>query len=284
MDPADILPDSSIELTDGFCLVNGDTVVLNHHDIEYYDYGAHLVYLKSSASFAEDIEEGAVTAVWAGGEEIYQLSLWPSYLSTWPRGPIIRTMPSFYPDNIVAIDLPWAYDDIFGYVPDAREDPRVVEALKKYGQYREGLSCEIISIQFNSSGHAVMQLELSNGDEQSYYYLDPAKMGIGLFHYFTNGLTLWDADEAISYENQTEHIQPDPWDSWDLDWMSILEGKSSVQLTISYEDFEEVPSGSYLAYFRFPGPGSAVGPDELNQSQGRIWLGELWLSSEVLID
>jgi hypothetical protein len=55
-------------------------------------------------------------------------------------------------------------------------------------------------------------------------------------------------------------------------------------LTISYEDFEEVPAGSYQAYFRFPGLGSAVGPEDLNQLHGRIWLGKLWLSREVVVD
>ena len=46
-DLADRLPRSSIELTDGYCLVAGDQVVLNHHDISFYDYGAHLLYLKN---------------------------------------------------------------------------------------------------------------------------------------------------------------------------------------------------------------------------------------------
>ncbi len=42
IDLADRLPESSIELTDGYCLVAGDQVVVNHYDISYYDYGAHV--------------------------------------------------------------------------------------------------------------------------------------------------------------------------------------------------------------------------------------------------
>ena len=36
----------------------------------------------------------------------------------------------------------------------------------------------------------IMTCELYNPDTLDYYYLDPDKMGIGLFHYFTNGLYL----------------------------------------------------------------------------------------------
>ena len=42
--PADVLPDSDIELTDGLCLVAGDQVVLNHSDIDYYDFSARIIY------------------------------------------------------------------------------------------------------------------------------------------------------------------------------------------------------------------------------------------------
>ena len=72
-DPADLLPDSFIELTDGYCLVAGDQVVVNHHDIEYYDYGAHLVYLKDHRSSELILEEAGALKVYAGGEYMYML-------------------------------------------------------------------------------------------------------------------------------------------------------------------------------------------------------------------
>ncbi len=232
MDLADRLPRSSIELTDGYCLVAGDQVVVNHYDISYYDYGAHLVYLKSHRSSAEFLEEAGSLTVYAGGEEIYTAGIHPGYSSYMPTEPFIWTFPTFYEDYIIAIDLMLAtYEAITMEVNDIREDQRIVKALKKYGQYREGLHCEIVSCNYTAPDKVVLRLELSNMDEVNYYYLDPEKMGIGLFHYFSNGLSLWDSEERQAYSNQTEHLSPDPWDSWDMDWMSLLEGGSSATWT-----------------------------------------------------
>ena len=282
-DLADLLPESSKELTDGYCLVAGEQVVVNHKDIEYYDYGTHLIYLKSHMSSEIILEEAGALTVYAGGEEIYTAGTQPGYSSYAPSGPIIWTHPTFYEDNILAFDLIGTYDVMTGSVSDSREDPRIVEALDKYGQYREGLFCEIISLHYSAPDEAVLRLELTNRDAVNYYYLDPEKMGMGLYHYFTNGLNLWGEGEHKSYTHQTEHIQPSPWDSWNLEWMSLLEGGSSVTITIEYRNFELVPHGSYSASFMFPGLQYQVDRDQLAQRHGQIWLGKLRLNREVVV-
>jgi hypothetical protein len=283
MDLADRLPRSAIELTDGYCLVAGDQVVVNHYDISYYDYGAHLIYLKSHISSEALLEEVGSLTVYAGGEEIYTVGTHPGYSSYMPTGPFIWTYPNFYEDYNIAIDLMLAtYEAMTLEVNDIREDQRIVKALKKYGQYREGLHCEISSCNYSAPGEVVLKLKLTNRDEVNYYYLDPEKMGMGPFHYYTNGLSLWDAEEGQSYTNQTEHISPDPWDSWDLDWMSLLGGGSSVMITLEYKNFESVPTGNYWALFEFPGL-AHVDRDQLAQRHGQIWLGKLELKREVVI-
>jgi hypothetical protein len=284
MDLADRLPESSLELTDGYCLVAGDQVVVNHRDISYYDYGAHLVYLKSHRSSAEFLEEAGSLTVYAGGEEIYTVSTHPGYSSSFPpSGPIIWTFSNFYEDYIIAIDLMGIYKVQMEEGSDSREDPRIVKALKKYGQYREGLHCEIVSCSYSAPGEVLLRLKLSNRDDVNYYYLDPEKMGMGLFHYFTNGLSLRNGEARESYTNQVEHMQPYPWDSWDLDWMSLLEGGSSVTITLEYNNFETVPVGTYTARFQFPGL-AHVEQDQLAQRHGQIWLGKLRLYREVVVE
>ncbi len=140
----------------------------------------------------------------------------------------------------------------------------------------------INSINFSSRNDVQLKLKLTNMDSESYYYLDPRKMETGLFHYFTNGLILWDDEAHISYQNQMEYVQPEPWDSWDLEWMSVLEGNASVILSISYANFEEVPEGSYSALFRFPGL-THVERADLDQKDGRIWLGKLEVHSVAVV-
>ena len=283
-DLADRLLRSSIKLTDGYCLVAGDQVVLNHYDIAYYDYGVHLIYLKSHMSSELMLEEAESLTVYAGGEEIYTVPTQPGYSSYMPQGPIIWTFPTFFEDNIIAISLIRSYEAISGGAADSREDPRIVKALEKYGQYREGLQCEIVSIQFSSPDDLVLILELTNKDPENYYYLDPEKMGMGLYHYFTNGVILWDKEAEQTYTHQVDYIEPFPWDSWDLEWMSLLESNSSVTLAIEYDHFELVPPGTYLARFRFPGLGYQVERDQLAQRHGQIWLGELQLNKEVVVE
>ena len=282
MDLANRLPESNLELTDGYCLVAGDQVVVNHRDISYYDYGAHLLYLKSHRSSAEFLEEAGSLTVYAGGKEIYTVNTHPGYSSYMPWGPFIWTFPNFYEDYIIAIDLMATLTGFMEEGSDSREDPRIVKALKKYGQYREGLHCEIVSCNYSTPGEVRLSLKLSNRDDVNYYYLDPEKMGMGLFHYFTNGLSLRDAEERQSYTNHTEHISPVPWDSWDLEWMSLLEGGSSVTITLEYKNFETVPAGTYTAWFRFPGL-VHVEHDQLAQRHGQIWLGKLELNNEVVV-
>jgi len=283
-DPEDLFPDSPLELTDGYCVVAGDRVVLNHHDIDYYDYGTHLIYLKEHRLLSEILEQAeGVLTVYAGGEEIYPLGIHPGFSSYAPAGPFIWTDPTFYADHMIAISQLYTYDVFMGNLDDPRDDPRIVEALKKYDQYREGLHCEIKAIWFSSPDHLALTLSLSNRDAEDYYYLDPEKMGMGLFHYFTNGLTITNLETEQTYSNNVLHVEPEPWDGFNMEWMTLLEGNSSVNITLRYNNFQQAPEGNYLARFMFPGLQYQVERDELVQSQGRIWLGQLQLYREVVI-
>jgi hypothetical protein len=276
-DPVDEPLGPSLHLSDGYCLVADEQVVLNHYDISHYDYGAHLIYLKDHISSDDLLEKSESFVVYAGGEEIYTMGTHPGYSSSFPAtDPFIWTFPTFYEDYILAIDHFGSFGAQAGTSVDSREDPRIVKALKKYGQYLEGLHCEIVSCNYSSPDQVRLQLKLSNRDEMNYYYLDPEKMGMGLFHYFTNGLYL--RNEDGSYTNHTEHVQPNPWDKWELDWMSLLKGGSSVMITLDYKNFDAVPPGTYRALFRFPGL-SHVKREQLAQHRGQIWLGKLELEA-----
>ena len=282
-DPVDQYRGSSGELTDGLCLLVGDQVVVNHNDIEYYDYGTHLIYLKDHMSCEKVLETATELKVYAGGEEIYTMTTQPGYSSFAPMGPVIWTAPSFYPENVIAIDLIESYELMIGTVTDPREDPRIVEVLEKYGQYMKGLHAEITSL-WCGIQELRMSMELSNRDQVDYYYLDPEKMGMGLFHYFTHGVVLWDTVLHRSYSKLIEEFEPSPWDAWELDWMSVLKGGESVHITLAYDKFMWLPIGTFVAYFEYPGLQYQVGRDQLDQAHGRIWLGKLRLRGEVEVD
>ena len=64
-----------MHLTDGFCLLKNSRVVLNHYDIDYYDYSAHLIYLKDPEAFEEKFQVMGPAAVYADSTRIYDLSI-----------------------------------------------------------------------------------------------------------------------------------------------------------------------------------------------------------------
>jgi hypothetical protein len=223
--------------------------------------------------------------VFTNGERIYSGVFHAGYMSSIPIGPSILLPPIFHGNSIVPITL-FTYIDLEGKKHpqvDQRSDPRILNALKLYGQLHEGLNCEIRSVQINRGSNKVsLELKLTNNDSFDYYHLDPEKMGMGLFHYFTNGLHLWSPTLKKSFENHVQHIAPEPWDSWKMDWLSLIRSGESKTIWINYTNFDPVPAGQYKLQFSFPGL-SRVEKSELVQRKGRIWLGSLDLSQDIQI-
>ena len=278
-DPEDIPLDPSLLLTDGFCLVKDSRVVLNRYDIDYYDFGAHLIYLKDPGAFEEEFWKQGPAVVYADSTRIYDLNLVSHVSSYIPHGPVIRFPYIFYPEYTVHIDLAWIGENLIASGEDPRADVRVVEALKKYGQFRHGLQCEIFSFWYSEAEGVILELELSNEDSINYYYWDPEKIGMERYHYVSNGLFLRDELGRI----YTHNLQSQSWEGSDPDMMSLLEAGSSVILTIRYEKFDSVPPGTYTASFKFPGPTRVESREDLDLVDGRIWLGGQHLYSEVVI-
>lgn len=279
----DLQPNPILELTDGYCLVYRGKVLLNHHQIEYYDYGAHLIYLKSGVVLSTMMEEADGMSVYAGGEEIYTVTARPGDSPNKPIGPIIWTDPIFYGANIFAITwLPDTEERMEAL--DPREDSRIVDALLKYKQYRHGLQCEFLSISYESAQEVEVKLTLHNADPVNYYYLDPARMGVDLFHFYTEGLLVWYKWLRKTFGPILDDDSPDPWDSWDPEWLSLLESGETDTLTILYDRFEVVPSGTHPALFFYPGLSYQVDWEDREQSNGRIWLGELYLRGEIVVE
>ena len=217
--------------------------------------------------------------VYADSSRIYDLSLVSMVSSYIPEGPVIYYPFWLYPDYVIPIEMAWMNVPLFAPLDDPRYDSRIVEALKKYNQFRHGLQCEIFSFWYSAEDGVILELELRNEDPVNYYYWDPEKIGMECYHYVTNGLFL--RDEAG--QSYTHHVQSLSWAWADPDRMSVLESDSSVILTITYEQFDELPPGNYLAHFRFPGPFDVENREDLDQENGRIWLGDIDLYSEVVI-
>lgn len=271
------------QFTDGFCIKSNDQVVINRNDIDYYDYSTHLIYLKNQQSFTKDIKDIEEFTVYADGNKIYSGHTVPWYSNSMPSGSIIHTQPSFYGDYILSIEFINRLDSLGNLIPDPREDQRIIEALKHYNQFHSGLSCVINSVQY-SPNHVVVELKLENPDSFNYYYLDPDKMGIKLYHFFTNGLYLRDLTYQNLFTHKMEVIQPETLKTWKKEWLSIIKSDETKLITLTYTNFEQVPPGNYKASFTFPGLSFQIDKNDLQQADGRIWLGELGMVKDVMIE
>ncbi len=273
---SDLIMDS----LDGFCIKISDSTVLTHGDIDFYDFSTHLIYLKNSNSFLKNIDWGTFT-VYVNGNKIYSGQKHPWRSSSLTVGPVIR-QPTFYSDYIIPIGFSKVIDSSGNYNPDPRGDKRIIEALKENDQYHEGLKCEINSLLYLSSNSVTIELRLINNDSSNLYYLDPDRMGINLFHYFTNGLFLKDSNNKKTYTHSIQAIKTKV-DRWNKDWLSIINSKKSKIISITYSNFETVTPGQYEVFFTFPGL-SKVKKTDLQQDKGRIWLGKLPVTKEIMIE
>jgi hypothetical protein len=275
--------DDEAGFTGGLWLKMGDNSIVPTSDIDFYDVSTHMIYLKEKLPYLEKIGfNGGMMSVHVGNNEIYKCSFHPSYLSYMPQGVIISS-PPFNKEDIIRFDFVQYLDEnLKPMVTDPRNDKRIIAALKKYKQYHEGLHCEVKSCNY-SGGKLVLNIELYNPDTFDYYHLDINKMGIGLFHYFTNGPTFWTVAYTKSYTHQETVTHPEPWDLWKKEWLTLIKSGERKKISITYNHFDMMPAGKYKMNFEFPGLNYGISQKDLTLKDGRIWMGSIYIEEDVTI-
>lgn len=275
--------DEIAESTEGLWLKMGDNTIVTTSEIDFYDVSAHMIYLKKKLPYLEEVGlDYGMMSVYVGEDEIYKCPFHPMHSSYMPQGAIISS-PPFNKEDIIRIDfIQFLNENFEPTVTDPRNDSRIIAALKKYGQYHEGLRCEIQSCNY-SDGKLVLNIKLSNRDTFDYYYLDPDKMGFGLFHYFTNGATFWSFQNAKSYTHRESVTAPEPWDSWKKEWLSLIKSGEHKNISIIYNHFDTMPAGQYRMHFEFPGLNYGISQKDLALEDGRIWMGSTGIEKDITI-
>ena len=250
-------------------------------DIEYYDYSTHILYLNHeliiSDNTAWDISVyGKPFVVIVNGERQYLGAIWPGLSSSMFFGPVINVAPRVYPDDIIHISLE-QYS--FQQSQDLRENDEIRYALINTSKYHAGLKCTVDTIEIlennqeNNTCTLKYTYSIKNNDVLNLYVFDPEKMGNGLFHFYTNGVYF--RDENNLYQSTTGGTSPDPWNSWELNWLSLMLSGDSITKTVIKTGYPFIPLGSYDCYFRFPSLSHQLTKEERVLPDGRIWIGEL---------
>lgn len=254
----------------------GDNTEFNHEDFAMYDSSAKILYFKSNhPEFVEYNDQEF--SLFADSVLIYKGSFWSSYRSSLPSMPFITSDPLFLYQNH-ALGIEYINQD----KPDPRNDLRLMAAFKEKNLLHSGLSVSIESVSI--SGTAInFSCIIANHDESNLYILDYNKMGTELFHYYTNGLILVNKDQPGFIYCLIDPRGPVPYDSWKMEWLSLLKSGESARLNIDYSIEYPLKKGNYTAYFTFPGFNYQISKDDLIQPNGRIWLGKVTGTRKITI-
>ena len=243
-------------------------------DIELYDTSTHIIYFKKSHKYLDNILENTFS-FWDKGELIYQGSFVPGYSCSIPYGPFIMS-PPMYGNYALKIDN-WHSDK-----PDIRKDPKMIAVLNKHGLLHSGLSISSASIEINGP-QLTFKFTITNKDQSDLLIIDIEKTGPNLFHYFTNGLYIYDLAHNEVFASSIQHLAPNPWNNWKIEWLSEFKSGESKEFTINYILNNLLSPGEYNAIFEFPGLAYQVTRDQLYQGNSRIWLGDISLSKWISI-
>jgi len=267
---------------DGVWLKMGDGSMVATSEINFYDLSTHMIYLKKKVPYLGKVDQGGTMSVYVDNVEIYKCSFHPTYLSSLPSGAYISN-PTLYEKDIVRIDFRQVYNsNNEPSITDPRNDKRIIEALKKNKQYHQGLDCTIQSVDV-LNGKVVLDFELYNPDTFNYYHLDPDKMGVGLFHYFTNGPTFLNIQIPNHYTHLETVVKPSPWNSWKIEWLSLIKSGERKTFSITYDHFDHMPEGKYKMFFLYPGLNFGITQKELILESGRIWMGEINIEKDITV-
>lgn len=243
-------------------------------DIALYDTSVNIIYFKEGYEGFKKINSDSFTFL-DNGYLIFSGTFWPGYSSSIPTGPFIYS-PSMMQDYALEI-VNWYNDGT-----DVRKSPRMISVLKEQGLLHSGLAISQSSVEIAGT-QLTFKFTVTNKDESDLLIIDINKTGPELFHYFTNGLYIRNSDNQEIFSGNIQHQQPEPWNSWNIDWLSELKSGASKEFTINYTLNNPIPAGEYKASFEFPGLSYQVKIDELHQGTDRIFLGDVSYTKKIII-
>jgi hypothetical protein len=267
--------ESAVSSSDEFGILFNDGTAITMDDILFYDSSTHLVYLKSGLELNPGITDFYVSVA---GDTIYHGIIYSCLLSSMPPSPYFILDCFQYGNKIIEIGY-------IGEESDLRNDPGIITALKNSNRLRNGLSVTLdnVDIQsFENHSRVTCTVTVQNNDNQNYYILDPGKMGDLDFSYFTGGVLLQNRDTRDTYPLKWS-VQSGTWSNINIEDMSLLRKGSKVTYTFRSSDYNKMEAGRYSARFRFCGTEHCTSGLNLNQKEGRIWVGSILLTADDIL-
>ena len=213
-------------------------------------------------------------------EMIYDGIIYPDLVAA--PSPVPFFIASTTYPNIESSIIQIKHLGFFTETEDVRNDQRIIHSLNKSSLINHGLTSIIDSVHYSQLDDStlVCSVTITNHDHINYYIPDPLKMGQGHFNYYTGGLRL-------IHKVSNEYFYPDygdattDWNYLELDDLSIIEGQSEVSFTFESCYDISIDEGSYECWLWYGNLRHLYTFNlELNQPDGRIWVGEFESSND----
>jgi len=261
--------DPEVELNDSELEIEfSDGTILTENEIEFYDSSTHTFFLKSDL-----VSQDALTnfKIRVDTDSILGGVFHSCVLSSMPPTPYYISDCFFSGHDVLTIGF-------YGKDENVLNDSRILNSLIENNKFHKGLSCQIDSVTIIESAgktDVVSTITIKNHDNIAYYIPDVNKMGDQYYTDYCGGLSFSNINTGLSSFIKDSNSDRQR-DDIKIDDLSKLESNSEMTFTYTSRNYHEIPSGEYKVKARFMGIVYTASNFELNQDNGRIWVGEIY--------
>jgi len=245
----------------------GNNLYYRYSDLELYDSSAHILYFKKNHPEFEENSQ-SVFSVIINSDTIYKGDFWPMFRSDTPTRVYIHTWPFWLQNYALWIE------NRYNIKPDLRNDPVIIQAFKDRNLLHSGINLVINSLEVTNT-QVTFSFTITNKGHSALLIMDPDKMGINLFHYYTNGLIFRKTSDGSLFSVKVPSQAPSPNNIWKIDWLTKLNSNETKTFYLIYPLNSQIAAGEYTVTFVYPGFHLQVSKDQLIQDDARIWLGDV---------
>lgn len=240
-------------------------------DIEFYDWSSHTFYLKAEKE--KNKFSGRHFVILDGKERLFAGVFFPLMLSSVPNLPSIAPEDGmFYPGDIIHFEQLGHQ-----FTGNIEKQNGFKDALVSSGLFRNGIKVELTELKRKSTNSLLYTFQVTNLDKQTIYVMDPDKMECNFQHY-TNGI--WLKKDNLHYFPENTKICPVI--EFNENWYYKLKPGEKITRIFERQGFNPLPTGKVGVFFSFPGaPVKKSG--EWKKKDGRLWLGDYFIESELTI-
>ncbi|MDD4755967.1 MAG: hypothetical protein PHG29_07790 [Prolixibacteraceae bacterium] len=259
--------DLTIEFSDG--------MLLTENEIDFYDSSTNSYFLKSDL-----ISESPLTSfnIKVNNDSILGGVFHSCELSSPPPTPYYISDCFFSGRDILTIEY-------YGNEDNLLNDSRIINSLKECNKLRQGLSFQIDSIRViasDSQTDVVSTVTIKNHDNIAYYIPDFNKMGERYYTDYTGKLSFSDIETGLSSFIKDSNSDRQR-DDIKIDDLTKLKANSELTYTYKSRNYHAIPEGVYRVRANFMGIVYTASDFELNQDDGRIWVGQIETYKEGVI-